>query len=95
MALHFLTVDHTLRREHGPLYQRCGRFLLAGACVPGWAAGLLVTLPTGILAPMMAFLSGAVIMNSTITELPAERDGRFLPFLLGGLLYSLLLLPLS
>jgi hypothetical protein len=95
MALHFLTVDYTLRREHGPLYQSYGRFLLAGACVTGWAAGLLVSLPAGFLGPMMAFLSGAVIMNSTITELPAERDGRFLPFLVGGILYSLLLLPLS
>jgi len=28
-------------------------------------------------------------------ELPPEKDGRFLPFLVGGLLYGLILLPLG
>ena len=43
----------------------------------------------------MAFISGAVIMNSALMELPSEKDGRFLPFVLGGVLYGLLLLPLG
>jgi hypothetical protein len=34
-------------------------------------------------------------MNSTIMELPSEKDGRFFPFLSGGLLYGLILLPLG
>ena len=33
-------------------------------------------------------VSGAVIMNSMIMELPQEKDGRFLPFLLGGVFYA-------
>ena len=49
-----------------------------------------------ILAAMLvAFVSGAVIMNSAVMELPSESDGRFLPFLYGGLLYGLILLPLG
>ena len=34
-------------------------------------------------------------MNSLISELPSEKDGRFLPFLAGGLLYGVILLPLG
>jgi hypothetical protein len=54
---------------------------------------MLVTLPRSILALLVAFISGAVIMNSSITELPTESNGRFLPFMLGGLAYGLILLP--
>jgi hypothetical protein len=34
-------------------------------------------------------------MNSAIMELPSDRDGRFWPFVLGGLSYALLLIPLA
>ena len=72
-----------------------GRFVLAGSVLAGWGIGLLVTLPEYVLALGMAFISGAVIMNSALMELPSEKDGRFLPFVLGGVLYGLLLLPLG
>jgi hypothetical protein len=95
MTLHFLTVDNALREEHREVYRRGGRFLLAGMCALGWLTGSVVDLPHDLLALMMAFLSGAVIMNSTIMELPSNADGRFIPFMAGGLLYALLLLPLA
>ena len=43
----------------------------------------------------MAFVSGAVIVNSAIMELPSDKDGRFVPFMLGGVIYGLILLPLG
>jgi hypothetical protein len=43
---------------------------------------------------LVAFISGAIIMNNAIMELPSEKDGRFLPFMLGGLVYGLILVPL-
>jgi hypothetical protein len=95
MTLHFLTVDHALREEHGEVYRKRGRFLLAGMCALGWLVGSVIDLPHDLLALMLAFLSGAVIMNSTIMELPSNADGRFVPFMAGGLLYALLLLPLG
>jgi hypothetical protein len=95
IAFHLLSVDHSLREEHGAAYDRTGRFLLAGMAVLGWGTGLLVDLPRPLVALLLAFLSGAVIMNSAIMELPSEKDGRFLPFLAGGLLYGLALLPLG
>ncbi len=44
-----------------------------------------MALPVLVLALLVAFISGSIIMNSLITELPSEKDGRFLPFLAGGL----------
>jgi hypothetical protein len=95
MSCHFLTIDHSLRDEHGADYVRSGRFVLAGMAVLGWGAGVAFALPTYLVALSVAFISGAVIMNSAIMELPPGKDGRFLPFLAGGLLYGLILLPLG
>jgi hypothetical protein len=95
MACHFLAVDHSLRDEHGAAYDRIGRYLLAGMAALGWAIGLLTSLPVFVVSLLVAFVSGAVIMNSAVMELPSEKDGRFLPFMIGGVLYGLILLPLG
>jgi hypothetical protein len=95
IAVHFLTVDHEFRREHGAAYVRVGRWVLAGMALTGWTIGLFVALPHYVSAPLVAFLAGAIIMNSLITELPKEKGGRFLPFMTGGILYGLILLPLG
>jgi hypothetical protein len=95
IVVHFLAMDHALREEHGVAYQRIGRFVLAGACLLGWGVGLLVALPHHVLALLVAFISGSIIVNSLIMELPSEKDGRFLPFMAGGLVYGLILLPLG
>jgi hypothetical protein len=95
ITFHFLALDRTLRNEHGAVYQRIGRFVLAGMCVFGWGTGLLLFLPNYVLAMLVAFISGAIIMNSTIMELPTEKDGRFLWFMSGGIVYGLILMPLG
>ena len=95
ITFHFVGVDHALRKEHGAAYERVGRFVLAAMCVAGWAAGLLHALPPAVLALLVAFISGAIIMNSLIMELPSKKEGRFLPFMTGGVVYGLILLPLG
>jgi hypothetical protein len=95
IACHFLAVDHELAKQHGVAYTQWGRFILAGMSVLGWALGLMIALPHYVIALLVAFLSGAVIMNSTVMELPSEKDGRFLPFVMGGLIYGVILLPLG
>jgi hypothetical protein len=95
IGFHFLSVDHSLREEHGEAYERRGRFLLAAAVAAGWVTAVFVRAPKDLLAVALAFVSGAVIMNSAVMELPEERDGRFVPFLAGGVLYGLLLIPLG
>jgi len=95
LAFHFLSLDHSLRHEYGDAYERIGRFVLAGMALLGWGMGQLFALPGHILALLVAFISGAIIMNSLIMELPSGKDGRFLPFMAGGLVYGLILLPLG
>jgi hypothetical protein len=95
IAFHLLAADHGFRREHGAAYTRKGSLVLAGAALAGWMLGLFVALPTGFAAALVAFVSGAVIVNSAIMELPTEKDGRFAAFAIGSLLYSLILVPLS
>ena len=81
-----------MREEHGLAYQRIGRFVLAGMSLLGWTLGLLATLPAIVPALLVAFIAGAIIVNSAIMELPSDKDGRFVPFLTGGLVYGALLL---
>jgi len=91
MAAHFLAIDHALRHEHGALYDRIGRWWLAAMTIVGWGAGLVVALPAPVLALLLAFVGGAVIINSAVGELPGGKDGRLLPFIAGGLGYGALL----
>jgi hypothetical protein len=95
MGFHCLAINRELSHEYGSDYRRTGRFVLAAMAIAGWASALLLELPVSLAPLLLAFLSGAVIMNSLILELPAEKDGRFWPFLSGGLLYGLVLLPLG
>lgn len=95
ICFHFLSVDHSLRREHGARYEQAGRFVLAAASLLGWGMGQLFAMPHCVLALLVAFISGAIIMNSLIMELPSEKDGRFLAFMAGGIGYGLILLPLG
>lgn len=95
MAFHCLAINRELSHEYGNDYRRTGRFILAGMALAGWASAALLDLPASLIPLLLAFLSGAVIMNSLILELPTEKDGRFWPFMTGGLLYGLILLPLG
>jgi len=95
MAVHFLTFDHAFREEPGDSYQRRGCLVLAAAAPIGWGLGVLFALPQDILALMLGFLSGGVIVNSMIGELPSEAHGRLFPFLSGAILYSAVLIPLG
>jgi hypothetical protein len=92
MALHFLTVERSFEREYGPVYDRSGRWLLAAAILAGGTAGIFTSMSEELLATLLGLNSGGVIINSMIMDLPAQNEGGFLPFCLGAIAYSLLLL---
>jgi hypothetical protein len=92
MTLHFLAVNHSFEREYGSTYDHGGRWLLAAAVVVGGSAGIFTTMSQELLATLLGFNSGGVVINSMIMELPTEKEGRFWPFCLGAVGYSLLLL---
>jgi hypothetical protein len=92
---HFLGLDHALNEEYGDVYRRRGRWFMAGSCLLGWLLGVAIVLPEFPLSLLVAFISGGVIMTNTLMELSEGRDGRFLPFVAGSLLYGLVLVPLA
>jgi hypothetical protein len=92
MGLHFLSTSHSLHHEHGSMYDSCGRWVLAGAALAGWACGVLTEFPKPVVITVLGLVSGGIVMNSMIMELPGEKDGRFLPFCAGAAAYTMLLL---
>jgi hypothetical protein len=92
---HFLALDHSLFDRFRDDYLRRGRWLLAASSLFGWLLGLLLVLPPLALALLLAFISGGVIMTNALMELSEGKDGRFLPFMAGALVYGLLLIPLG
>jgi hypothetical protein len=92
MFLHFLAADHSLRREHGKLYDRRGKWILAGAVLAGGVASSLSSIAETVLTTLQGFVGGGVVINSMIMELPKENEGRFWPFCGGAAGYALILL---
>ncbi|MDP9352164.1 MAG: hypothetical protein M3P51_11555 [Chloroflexota bacterium] len=94
MALHFVVNDRGLREHHKHRYRHLGRWVVTGALVLGWAVGVMTDVSEAAVAVLIAFVSGAVVLNVLKEELPEERQSRFSAFALGATGYSLLLLLL-
>jgi hypothetical protein len=95
MAAHFLAINRTLSDEFGAAYTWRFRAVLSVAVLAGWIVGLAAPVPRPVIAMLLAFVSGAVIMNSAVSELAAEREGRLGAFVAGGVTFGLLLLALE
>jgi hypothetical protein len=91
MGLHFFSIEHSMHNEHGSMYDKFGKWILAGAVLTGWACGALTEFPKPVIITMLGLVSGSVVMNSMIVELPGEKDGKFLPFCAGAVAYATLL----
>jgi zinc transporter ZupT len=94
MALHFMVNDYSLCNDHRHTYQRVGRWLLSAAIGAGWLTGWLTTINEAWVNGLFAFLAGGVVLNVLKEELPESRQSRFVPFLIGVVIYSGLLLLL-
>lgn len=92
LLLHFVTTDFAAHAHHPRLYREHARFVLAGATLIGWAAGLALDLPELAIGGLFAFVGGAIVLISLKEELPAERESRLVPFLIGAGLYAALVL---
>lgn len=92
LAVHFITNDHSLRKNHEAVYDRYGRWLLAAAILFGWVVGLFVELEEIYISLLTAFLAGGIILNVLKEELPEERKSSFFSFFLGVFCYSALLM---
>ena len=94
MALHMLVNDHGLRADHGRLYRRWGRWIVAAAVVGGWALATVTDITSAGLGLLLAFLAGGVVMNVFAEELPEGRRSRWVPMAGAAAAYTALLLLL-
>ena len=92
MGMHFIVNDQAMRDQHGAMYDRIGRWLLALAPMIGWALGSIVELPRLAIPSLFAFLMGGVVLNVLKEELPEDRESRFWAFAAGAAAYSALLI---
>lgn len=92
MGLHFLLCVHSLQEDHGNVYDRIGRWLLAGCSLAGWLFGLLLDLPGHTVVILFGIVAGGVLVNTMIMELPRDQKGKFVPFLIGAAAYAALLI---
>lgn len=92
MALHFVANDFAQELHHQRLYIKTGRWVLTAAILVGAALGAAFALPDPLIATMIAFLTGGVILNVLKEELPEERESSFSAFALGALAYAALLI---
>lgn len=95
MGLHIFPIACNLSAHYQAVYDRRGAFLLALAVLAGWAIGLALNIPKSILVNLVAIVAGGVILNTSIAELPKEKEGRFWAFLTGATAYTALLLIMS
>jgi hypothetical protein len=92
MAVHFFANDQSLREEHGDIYHRHGRWLLAAAAVLGYLIGISTAMAPLLIDSLFALLAGSVILNVLKEELPEGRRSRFLAFATGAGVYTTLLM---
>lgn len=92
LGLHFLVNDHSLRDNHGRVYDQFGRWILAVMPPIGWILGVVTEVSVLLIAGIFAFLSGGIVLNVLKEELPEERESRWWAFALGASGYGALLL---
>ena len=92
IGLHFVVVDHGLHQHHRQQFAQTGRWVLAGAILVGWTVGVLTTIHDAVVACIVAFIAGGILLNTFKEELPEERESRFWAFALGSIGYAAILL---
>ena len=91
IGLHFLVNDAALVADHGEVYRRAGRWIVAGGVLAGWAFASVARPDEAALTLLVAFLGGGVLMNVLKEELPDERRSRFGVFLAATVAFAALL----
>lgn len=94
LALHFVVNDAGLREHHKQMYDRIGRWILAGAIVFGWVLGQAFhqEFEAAAIAAIWALVAGGIILNVLKEELPEEQESHFGLFVTAAALYSVILL---
>ncbi|MFC7226124.1 hypothetical protein N0B31_01810 [Salinirubellus salinus] len=92
MVLHFLVTDYGLSRHHGEAFHRRARWVLAAGTLVGGVLGVTVDGARLGLTLLYGFVAGAIVLNVIKEELPQVDQNRFLAFVVGVFLYTVVLL---
>ncbi|MDQ3770074.1 MAG: hypothetical protein M3370_11455 [Actinomycetota bacterium] len=57
----------------------------------GWTIATFTEVPERVIALIIAFIAGGIVLNVLKEELPGERRARMLPFLAGAAGFTVLL----
>lgn len=95
IGLHYFIHDHNLREINTVLYDQIGRWVLVVALILGWMTGFFFIIPVALIDLVVAFIAGGVLMNVMRYELPKREPGTYKFFLLGSILYTVILLQLK
>jgi hypothetical protein len=92
MGLHFVLTDRSLEEHYPRRFPRSGRVLLAGALLAGWLLDVFFA-PTStlVVALLTALLGGSILLNVFKEELPSTGRSSYPWFLVGMVLYAVLL----
>lgn len=94
MGLHYFVNDHNLREKHKLEYEKKGRWILMLALMAGWTIGLTIDIPDALVAFLVSFAAGGVLLNVMCYELPKKNEGTGY-FSLGAILYAGMLITLG
>ena len=94
LALHFMVNDVGLRQHHPHVYDRFGRWILAGAIVTGWGIGQAADFNGAAIAAIWALVAGGIILNILKEELPERQSSHFGWFVAGAASYAVILLSI-
>lgn len=93
MALHFVLTDRKFCRHYPSAFNRLGRFVLIFALLVGWICSVIFD-PANVLvvAFLVAFLAGSVLLNVFKEELPSARLMSYFWFVFGTAFIAIILL---
>lgn len=92
MTLHFGITDYGFHRHYGHVFDTRGRRLLAIGTLVGAAVGFWTEIGAYPLAIVTSFVAGAVVFNVLKEELPDLDNSRFVAFLVGAGVFSVVTL---
>jgi len=95
LALFYFVADESLHSNYARDYRRVGRWVLASALAIGWLFGSFTELPASVLALLVAFFSGGILVTVLGQQLRPGPSRNVWGFALGALGYGLLLMLLQ
>ena len=95
VGLHFIGISYNLWHENQRLFKKVGRYILAGSTLIGAIIGVIGPSSGLFVDSLIAFTSGAMILNVISKEIPNERNAHLPTFLISALVYATAIIALK